>query len=306
MAFSPVILFCSDPLESHEADHAFSREATAARKLGLVYELIDFEALVLDHDCVRAVRRVKPRQEPTAAIYRGWMLKPDQYAELHESLSAKNVRLINNPAAYRHCHHLPESYAVIESHTPRSVWMKLTGELSMEVVMELLRPFGSAAVIVKDFVKSRKHEWNEACFIPSASDRGAVEAVVRRFLDLQDEDLNEGLVFREFVEFEPLATHSKSGMPLTREFRLFYLDGRPLLSARYWDEGDYGGIVPPLDCFAGVAAQIRSRFFSMDIAQRHDEKGWMIVELGDGQVAGLPETVDAGSFVAMLTRAGIT
>lgn len=302
MALSPVILFCSDPLESHEADHAFSREATAAHQLGLVYELIDFEALVLDHDCARAVRRVKPRQEPTAAIYRGWMLKPDQYAELHGSLSAKNVRLINDPAAYRHCHHLPESYAVIESHTPRSVWMKLTGELSMDAVMELLRPFGSAAVIVKDFVKSRKHEWNEACFILSASDRGAVEAVVRRFLDLQDEDLNEGLVFREFVEFEPLATHSKSGMPLTREFRLFFLDGRPLVSARYWDEGDYGNIVPPLDCFVAVAAQIRSRFFSMDIAQRHDEKDWMIVELGDGQVAGLPETVDAGSFFEMLTR----
>ena len=36
-----------------------------------------------------------------------------------------------------------------------------------------------------------------------------------------------GLVCREFVELEPLARHSKSGMPLTKEFRLFFLDARP-------------------------------------------------------------------------------
>ena len=68
--------------------------------------------------------------------------------------------------------------------------------------------------MLKDFVKSRKHEWAEACFIPSASDRASVERVVRRFLELQDDDLSEGLVFREFVEFEPLGRHPKSGMPL--------------------------------------------------------------------------------------------
>ena len=94
--------------------------------------------------------------------------------------------------------------------------------------MGLLRPFGSAAVVVKDFVKSRKHEWAEACFIPSASDRAAVERVVRRFLELQGDDLSEGLVFREFADFEPLGRHPKSGMPLTKEFRLFFLDRQPL------------------------------------------------------------------------------
>src|SRR5450432_3294033 len=64
-------------------------------------------------------------------------------------------------------------------------------------VMALLRPFGEKPIIVKDYVKSRKHEWNEACYIPCASDRQAVERVVMGFLHLQGEDLNEGLVFRE-------------------------------------------------------------------------------------------------------------
>lgn len=294
-----LIVFCSDPLEPHQPDQAFAREASAAEQLGLAYELIDFEALALEHDCQRAVRGIKPHQQPTEAIYRGWMLKPDHYAELYESLAAKNVRLVNDPSAYRHCHYLPESYSAIEGHTPRSVWMKLQGELSMETVMELLRPFGSAPALVKDFVKSRKHEWHEACFIPSAADRGAVERVVRKFLDLQDDDLNEGLVFREFIEFEPLAVHSKSGMPLTREFRLFFFDGRLSFSAQYWDEGDYRGLTAPLHRFTDVAAKVRSRFFTMDVAKRRDGD-WMIVELGDGQVAGLPETADANKFYAAL------
>jgi hypothetical protein len=47
------------------------------------------------------------------------------------------------------------------------------------------------------FVKSRKHEWTDACFIPSAADRSAVERVVNRFLELQGEELAGGLVFFE-------------------------------------------------------------------------------------------------------------
>ena len=51
-----------------------------------------------------------------------------------------------------------------------------------------------------------------------------------------------------------------------------------------------------------IAAQIRSRFFTMDVAQRTDGE-WMIVELGDGQVAGLPERADQGKFYQALRTA---
>jgi hypothetical protein len=126
-----------------------------------------------------------------------------------------------------------------------------------------------------------------------------VERVVRRFLQLQGEDLNEGLVFREFIQFEPLAEHSKSGMPLTKEFRIFFLDGEPLCSMEYWEEGDYAGVVPPVDQFRTVARTVRSRFFTMDVAKRVGGD-WMIVELGDGQVAGLPDHADVTAFYRAL------
>lgn len=170
-AVARMIVFCSDPLKPRDPDAAFAREAAAAEQLGLAYELIDFEALVLENDCQRAARQVQPRGEITETIYRGWMLKPTAYARLYDALAAKNVRLINDPIEYRHCHYLPESYAAIEGHTPRSVWLTFVGEVPLERIMESLRQFGTAPVIIKDFVKSRKHEWEEACFIPSAADR---------------------------------------------------------------------------------------------------------------------------------------
>ncbi len=88
-------------------------------------------------------------------------------------------------------------------------------------------------------------------------------------------------------------------MPLTKEFRLFFLDGAPLYAVPYWEEGDYHGMQPPVDQFREVAQTIGSRFFTMDIAQRVDGT-WMIVELGDAQVAGLPENADILGFYRAL------
>ena len=119
-------------------------------------------------------------------------------------------------------------------------------------------------------MKSRKHEWKEACYIPSGIRPSSVERVVRCFLELVDDDLTEGLVFSEFVDFEPLTRHSKSGMPLTKEFRLFFFDGKPVFWAEYWEEGDYAGMTPPVDQFTEMAAAVQSRFFTMDIAKRRD------------------------------------
>jgi hypothetical protein len=127
----------------------------------------------------------------------------------------------------------------------------------------------------------------------------AVERVVSKFMELQGEDLEGGLVFREYVELEPLGTHSKSGMPLTKEYRIFFLQGRPLYSIQYWDEGEYGTTTPPIEQFADVAGRVQSSFFTMDIARRKDGR-WIIVELGDGQVAGLPDKADLAQFYSSL------
>ncbi|MHB8598065.1 MAG: ATP-grasp domain-containing protein [Ktedonobacteraceae bacterium] len=293
------IIYCADPWDKRRPDPAYESEVVAAKEAGLVYSVIDFDAVVLQQNMAKVVCWIEPSPVPTLAIYRGWMLRPEAYRQLYDLLANKQIYLINNPDAYKHCHYLPESYTVIEGHTPASVWLKTGEDVPIDTIMELLKPFGDKPVIVKDFVKSRKHEWFEACYIPSASDREVAERVITRFMELQGEDLNEGLVFREFVDFEQLTTHSKSGMPLTKEFRLFFLDGKPMLSSEYWEEGAYGDVRPPMHLFNVIAQKVQSHFFTMDVAQRRDGD-WMIVELGDGQVAGLPERSDVTAFYQFL------
>lgn len=149
-------------------------------------------------------------------------------------------------------------------------------------------------------MKSRKHEWLEACFIPSARDLDAVERVARRFLELQGDDLAGGLVFREYVDLEYLSRHSKSGMPLAKEYRLFFLNGQLLRAFEYWAEGDYGSQPDiPLDRFSAIAQRVESHIFTMDVARTVGGE-WLVIELGDGQVAGLPDPGVAADFYTVL------
>jgi hypothetical protein len=276
----------------------------AAQAVGLDFDLVNYEALVDDRQPGVAVRHVREWATPDLAIYRGWMLRPESYTLMFEHLERKGVRLINSPAAYLHCQYLPEWYPVIAAYTPKSVWLPAEAGLTTDAVAGALGHFGTKPVIVKDFVKSRKHEWEEACYIPSATDLVTAERVVGRFLQLQGNDLTGGLVFREFVELEQIGRHPKSGMPLAREVRLFVLDGVVIGAYPYWPEGADGHDSPPLALFTNLSHSIRSRFFTMDVARRTDGE-WIIVELGDGQVAGLPEGADPHAFYQALVSQGM-
>ena len=48
-----------------------------------------------------------------------------------------------------------------------------------------------------------------------------------------------------------------------------------------------------------MAGGVRSCFFTMDVARRRGGE-WLIVELGDAQVAGLPDHADVDGFYKAL------
>lgn len=292
------IVFCSEPFSPKEPDFSYQKEVKSALQNGFEYELFSFEDLV-EGNISRAFKFIKPYETETLAIYRGWMLKPKQYETLYHELKKKNLCLINSPEEYQHCHYFPESYEIIKNHTPKSIFLAYDNDFSFDELHKKLSAFGDKPLILKDYVKSRKHEWNEACFIESAANRENVEKIINRFLELQGEDLNEGLVFREFVEFQSLTNHSKSGMPLTKEFRLFFLKGELIFTSEYWEEGVYTKTDLPTEFFAEIAKNVQSNFFTMDIAQKTDGN-WLIIELGDGQVAGLPDSADENLFYQSL------
>jgi hypothetical protein len=110
---------------------------------------------------------------------------------------------------------------MIASMTPRTVWRTSPSKpADWEELFEQIAIFGESPLIVKDYVKSRKHEWDDVTY---------------------DEDQ------------------------------------------------------PDLTPFMEIARTITSRFFTMDIAKTA-EGSWIIVELGDGGVSGLPEQMDVSAF----------
>lgn len=297
------IIFCQDPLSENDPDSMYIDEVAAATHSGLDFELLDYGAIA-DHDNpARAVRDIPVHDSIEPAIYRGWMLSAQQYSALYDALISRGIRLINTAEQYRFTQHLPQALKLIESHTPRTFWMETDGKnLPYDAIMQLLIPFAGQPLILKDFVKSAKHYWYQACYISSASDALAVKNTIDHFLTIRGDDLEGGLVFREFIEFMQLAEHPASRMPLTKEYRLFFLKGVLIATLRYWDiDGYIDDDMPPSDLFSTIAQQVRSHFFTMDIAQRIDGE-WMIIELGDGQVSGLPQSTDCDAFYRALSK----
>ncbi len=293
-----VIIFCADPLQSRSVDPDYLSEWRAAQTAGFETALISYEALTHEHDATKAIRSIH-EGERAAGIYRGWMLSLDTYSRLYTALDARGVRLINTPDQYHSTHHLPKWIGTLAEYTPATVIIPLNGNAYPDIdqIMAALQRFGPRPLILKDYVKSRKHEWSEAFFIPSAADRTAVESVVRSFVERQGKDLVGGLVFREFVDLQRIGTHPASRMPLFNEYRIFIRGGFPVIRWPYW--GEYGGQEPPSHLFQHEMRRINSQFYTMDVAQRRDGS-WIILELGDGQVSALPEGCDPAQLYTLL------
>lgn len=291
-----VVLFPSRPGTS-EIDASFQDEMRAATGAGFKTALVDEGELAFGGD----VRLSHMPDAAALAIYRGWLLRAPLYQRLSEQVEKRGYPLLTSPAAYLNTYHLPEWYSAIEDTglTPRSIWIPGMQFDLAEVAALVEATFGASAVILKDYVKSRKHEWFEACFIPDARDTEAVQRVIRRFLELQDIALVGGLVFREFWPTHRIGSHPKSHAPLANEHRLFVLHGKIFYSAPYWSEVEYGPSLPPEGLTAPVLSRGISPFFAVDVAER-EGGGWFVVELNDGGSAGLPQADGADDFYRAL------
>ena len=101
----PLILLPCEPFDPRQVDPDFEAERQAAKSAGLETALID-HSRVLQGATAAAVGRTP--EGAGAAIYRGWMLRPNQYEAMHAALLSRGIALVNTPAEYRTCHYLPE------------------------------------------------------------------------------------------------------------------------------------------------------------------------------------------------------
>jgi hypothetical protein len=280
-----LLLVPSDPLRPRRADEHFAAEATAARDAGVTVALIDHDALADPAGAVRAVARVP--DSGGAAVYRGWMLRASQYAALARSLASRGVTLRTSPGQYRQAHELPGWYHGLAPVTPATEWTE--GDTEHEFLLACQR-LGPGPAVLRDYVKSMKHYWHEAAYIPDVADSTAAWKVAARFRELRGEDFTGGFVLRFFERFT------------SAEARTWWVNGACQLATAH---PDTPGDTPPgdldLTVFTPLISSLGLPFVTADLARR-DDGTWRLIELGDGQVSDRPATTDADAFLnAILT-----
>ncbi|MFI2366583.1 ATP-grasp domain-containing protein [Promicromonospora sp. NPDC019610] len=297
---APLLLVPSDPLAPRAPDEHFAREVEAARGGGLTVAVVDHDAVVAG-ELPAAVRQVPASDVARTAWYRGWMICSSAYARLGSALEARGVRLLTSPAAYAAAHELPGWYDAFAGSTPASVWSPWEpGRTPTPAdVGPLLETLGGGPGVVKDYVKSRKHEWDEACYVPDLADINTATRVVARMVELQGDGLAGGIVVRAF---EPFVTDGGRA----QEVRVWWVLGAPALVTPHPDAPAGSDADVPagvLDAVGRNVAALGAPFVTTDLALRADGV-WRVIEVGDGQVSDLPGGQDPAPLLRALAAAG--
>ena len=293
-----IILFPSEPFSPKEVDTSFQSEYEAAK-------LIGFKVFLFDHDEFVASGRFKsdlPLVNGNAQelILRSWMLKQEQYQKLYSELFAKHYLLFNDVEQYVQCHHFPEYYKYISEYTSKAWWSntwsehpysKREEEAFWHPVRNMLGDINSIGdIIIKDYVKSEKG--NPDLFILNKKlTNDEFNERVHKFVEARGKLFNEGIVFKKV---EALKRYEDK----TNEWRMFFLNGELMMLGQNSDAPARDIGIPSskimLEC-TKIAKKVNSNFCTIDIAEKEDGE-WMILELGDGQVSGMPLVGDAIAF----------
>lgn len=286
------VLFPNHPLKARLPDPDFQTEFDAARDAGFECELYSLESL-RDGDAAHATRLCSPAsQDGERIMHRGWMMSDRLYALLFDALVSKGYSPVTAPKHYSQAHYLPNAYLLLDGRTPESAWVE--GQ-DIPGAWGKYEALGQPAAIVKDFVKSAKHRWNEACFIPSGTERTRFNEILAAFLESRGNLFEKGIVIRRFHDFVKLADDIR-GQPVHEEYRLFMWNGS-LLTATPAIRGN--GPLDNLVEWETIAGTFANRFISMDVARQQDGS-WLIVEVGDGGVSGLPGSIEPRAFYQAL------
>lgn len=195
------------------------------------------------------------------------------YDELEKELKLKNSVLINSYKEHQYIADICQWYEDVKEFTPATYteWGNLT----------------TGKWVVKGKTHSRKSNWNTHMF---ADGREQLLNVIKNLLD--DTTISEkGLVVRDYVPLKRLDT-GLNGIPIVKEWRLFYYKNNLLCNGFYWGsmiEENIGKIPEDGILFANKVAErisLKTNFFVLDIAEK-EEGGYILVEVNDGQQSGL-------------------
>lgn len=283
-----IILFPSEPFSPKEVDSSFKAEYEAAKLVGFEVFLFDHDEMAKSGNLISTLPYNHGKIE--TIILRGWMLNRIHYACLQVSLIENNFELINNIIQYINCHHFPEYYNAISKYTSKSSWSPKWEKEAIETARKYMFLDGECDLLIKDYVKSEKG--NPDLFILKKElTLDEFHERVEKFVEARGKLFNEGIVLKAVEKLKQYEGQ-------TNEWRMFFLNKQLLILNQNSDSPVK--VLPPskeiVDACENIASKwIDSNFFTMDVAEKEDGS-WMILEMGDGQVSGLPLFGDALGF----------
>lgn len=118
-----IILFPCQFGNINQVDEDYQKEYNSAIKNGFETLLFNFDDFTLTNSKLK-LNKILNLEEKVIILYRGWMLKFEDYERLYNSLLTLNLQLINNPIEYRNCHEFPYSYNNLKNYTPKCIYYK--------------------------------------------------------------------------------------------------------------------------------------------------------------------------------------
>lgn len=216
------------------------------------------------------------------------------YDELESDVDILGSHLINTYRQHCYIADLHNWYADLHEYTPRTYF-------------HLADVQGNGPFVLKGQTNSQKNRWRTHMFAPTRED------VVKIYNNLAADSLigQQSIYIREFV---PLKTFSYgiNGMPIVEEYRFFVVLGEVICGAFYWSSHAEDLKEQGIVCDASVvpteflnkliaAIGIKANFYTLDVA-RTDAGEWILIEINDGQMAGLSEN-DPEVFYGNLAKA---
>lgn len=272
------ILFPADYFAPAQVDDAFKREAnTVANEVNI--------ACVTDEG---KFRKLLPEGN---VLYRGWMLSLERYSQMHAALVNTGVQMVTTPEQYVTAHHLPGWVDVFHDLTAATVVVPIE-DYNHQVLLAAPETLPSSAYVVKDYIKSRKHEWETACFAGSLAE---LPAIVDEFIRLQEDSLVGGIVVREFLNIDKTVP----------ELRTWWVRNRMVAVTAHPDNLDLSTVALPEVFVNAVSERVEAlgcAFVTVDIVRLIDGS-FRVIEVGDGQVSGFHADLPAESISSILEAA---
>jgi hypothetical protein len=284
------LLFAQNSMMRKLPEPIFELEFDAATSLGFKCLLFDEEALCAA-EIGLALKRL-PAGDGKELLYRGWILTEELYRRFQEALSARGYSLVSSAAQYAEVTYFPNYYPKIRDFSPAAVW---TDTPDSFLAWTLARKLGDGPFVIKDHIKSAKHHWREACFVPKGSGRENFERISENLLSEQGRTFFRGFVVKQYV---PLRSRGESPReyPMCEEYRLFFWKRQLLIASHYHRQTENAVDWSP---FVTLAQRFNAPFFTMDIAQA-ETGNWIVVDMGAGECSSLPPSLEPQRFCRRL------